>query len=107
MWMDSTITSRVDRIMHQRRLTTKQTGIQLVLTHHWYDEIESGKKTVEYREHTDFWHKRIINKWKRIEGATNIVVFHRGYSAETMKFEVDCLILRYGVIELHLGERII
>jgi hypothetical protein len=33
--------------------------LKLVLTHHWYDMIESGEKKEEYREITPYWVRKI------------------------------------------------
>ena len=36
-------------------------AIQLVLTHKWYDMIESGEKLEEYRDFTPYWCKRFFS----------------------------------------------
>lgn len=59
--------------------------VHLVLTHHWFDEIKSGRKRVEYRKMSPHW-KRLI--WDRRKQITH-VRFARGYSSETMTFQVD------------------
>lgn len=74
--------------------------LHLVLTFHWYDEIASGRKTVEYRKSTPFWRKRI---WEKHPDS---VVFHRGYTKERMVFKVDHVIWREEQVEIHLGERV-
>lgn len=61
--------------------------LHLVLKSVWYDKIASGEKTSEYREIKPYWNKlfdlHILNRnWYRR------VVFHRGYSNETMEFEI-------------------
>lgn len=33
--------------------------IDFVVTRHWYDELKSGRKTVEYRKLTNFWARRL------------------------------------------------
>ena len=33
--------------------------IHFVLQRHWFEEIESGRKTVEYREITPYWTARL------------------------------------------------
>jgi hypothetical protein len=60
-------------------------NLRLVLTHHWYDEIASGRKRIEYRETSPYWRKRI---WmRRRELAT--VTFSRGYTSTTQTFAID------------------
>jgi hypothetical protein len=34
--------------------------LKLVLTHKWYDMIESGEKTEEYRDITPYWVRRLV-----------------------------------------------
>lgn len=58
--------------------------LHLVLTHHWYDEIVSGRKRTEYREMSDFWRKRIWGKKDDIKTVT----FARGYTDTTLTFDV-------------------
>ena len=58
--------------------------LHLVLTHHWYDAIESGRKRIEYRELSHHWHKRIWMKRKEIKKVT----FARSYTSITLTFDV-------------------
>jgi hypothetical protein len=52
--------------------------LHLPLTYHWYDEIESGRKSIDYREQSEHWKSRI-------EGNTfDGVVLSRAYSGERM-----------------------
>jgi len=59
--------------------------LHLVLTYHWFDEIESGRKRKEYREMSPHW-KRLI--WDRRDKITH-VRFARGYTSKTMTFPVE------------------
>lgn len=61
--------------------------IDLVLTHHWFDEIKSGRKRHEYRRPTTYWLKRI---WDRRDKITH-VRFRRGYTSTTMRFSVESI----------------
>lgn len=54
--------------------------LHLVLTHHWYDMIAGGTKTVEYRAMTPHW-KRLI--WDRRDTIVR-VRFARGYTKTTL-----------------------
>ena len=81
--------------------------LHLVLTGFWFDEIDSGRKNVEYREFTPYWRRRIS-----LMSKPKVVVFHRGYSRKIMVFAVkdilhvhDCFKLT-DRFEIHLGERL-
>lgn len=94
--------------------------LHLNLKFEWYDKIASGQKTSEYREPKAYWNKRFCGR----EDMSNIiglrvysyenVVFHRGYTSETMEFEIDCILyhripndLNIPVVwEIKLGKRI-
>lgn len=49
----------------------------------WYDMIESGIKTEEYREFKEYWFKRLANKKYKY------VRFSYGYTRRTMTFEIE------------------
>ena len=57
--------------------------LHLVLKHKWYDMIASGEKKVEYRDLKDYYRKKFYNK-----NYTH-VVFHKGYTNETMMFRIE------------------
>lgn len=59
--------------------------LHLVLTYHWYDETESGRKRIEYRKMSDRW-RRLI--WDRRHEITH-VRFARGYTSTMQTFEVE------------------
>lgn len=50
--------------------------LSLVLTRHWFDQMVSGKKNVEYRLCCDYWRKRIWEKRRELAAAR----FSWGYS---------------------------
>lgn len=52
--------------------------LHVTLTYHWFDKVESGKKTAEYRKFCAGWAKR-LEKVK----AGDFIVFHRGYTDKT------------------------
>lgn len=81
----------------------KALTLHLVLKHRFYDAIDQGKKKVEYRDNTPYWRRRIVPKWNSNGG--NTVIFHRGYTNQTMRFKIALLVLG-DQIELHLGERL-
>lgn len=100
--------------------------LHLVLKGHWYDKIASGEKTSEYRACTPYWNKRFVGRdfdttfaypmcinadIKRFDS----VVFHRGYTDNTMEFAIRSIqwnigepndLGLYNVWEIKLGQRI-
>ena len=85
--------------------------LHLNLKHKWYDMIASGEKTEEYRDIKPYYSDRFYNNHY------THVVFHKGYTNETMTFVKKSVTIgtgkpewgaepniRYFVIKL--GERI-
>lgn len=62
---------------------SKHEHITTTLAHHWFDEIESGRKTVEFREGKPYWDVRLLGH------RVKTITFSRGYSKRTMTFEVQ------------------
>lgn len=71
--------------------------LHLVLKGIWYDKIASGEKTSEYRECKPYWNKKFTDTYHYPSGRPmestlgstyRRVVFHRGYTSETMEFEI-------------------
>lgn len=56
--------------------------LHLVLKHCWFDKIVSGEKTSEYRECSEYWNKRFINK------KYDKVVFHKGYTNTIAEYNI-------------------
>lgn len=85
--------------------------LHLVLKGHWYDKIASGEKTSEYRECKPYWNHRFAHceSMKYIEDSTclvyDTVVFHRGYTSQTMAFKITTIqLLRNRPNDLGLAE---
>lgn len=57
--------------------------LHLPLTYHWFNEIESGRKTCEYRRFTEGWRKRI----NRLNNG-DLLVFHKGYTNRTITRQI-------------------
>lgn len=57
--------------------------LHLVLTHHWFDEIANGNKTIEYRALKPVYIKRILNN-RMLE----TIIFHRGYTAHVITADI-------------------
>lgn len=85
------------------------TTLYLSLKKEWYNMIESGIKTEEYREIKDFWCKRLIYDYDEIieeyggiifdEGKFKVydrVKFSYGYTKRTMTFEIENISVGYG-----------
>jgi len=68
--------------------------VHLILCGYYYDLIERGKKTIEYRDNTPYWNKRLLN--------ADRVTFHRGYTNITMTFAIRYITYNHQ-IKLHLG----
>ena len=104
--------------------------LHLVLKGKWYDMIESGEKTEEYRETKQNWIKRILeSSTAKQPELTSIprqiskqskyerLCFHRGYTNRTMIFVIKDISIGIGkapwgapvdkeVIIIKLGSRI-
>lgn len=75
--------------------------LHLVLKSKWYDKIASGEKTSEYRECKPYWNKRFTDTYHHPSGKPiaptepvhKVVIFHRGYTAQTMKFQINSIVI--------------
>ena len=83
--------------------------LHLSLKKEWYNMIESGIKTEEYREIKPFWCKRLIHDYDEAMeefGAIifdeknfkqyDVVKFSYGYTKRTMTFEIENISVGYG-----------
>lgn len=70
--------------------------LDLVLKGRWYDLIKSGKKKFEYREVKPYWDKRLFSK------PYTHIRFRRGYTKETMLFELTGIERVYEKNDLEL-----
>lgn len=70
----------------------KKRVLKLVLKRKWFELIEQGIKGEEYRDITDYWEKRLMNK------EYDIVTFYLGYSKNRpqMSFFIDLITKGYG-----------
>ena len=86
-------------------MTKEGKTLHLVLKRKWWDMIESGEKKEEYRTHSDYWIKRLVDgeyyggddldRYKPFEN----VCFHLGYTNTTMTFSIAHIYHGYGVPE--------
>lgn len=79
--------------------------IHLVLKGVFYDEIDRGQKTSEYRDYTEYWRQRILRPWSSQKDVT--ITFHRGYTSKTICFRIKDIIVDTEFIEIELGERVL
>jgi hypothetical protein len=100
----------VKRDLEARTVECSFDILDLSLTYHWYDEIESGRKCEEYRELTYYWYKRLLDpkgteRLNRLEDAKEFrkydaVRFHRGQGGkQTMMYEVGDIRIGYGNVK--------
>ena len=73
--------------------------VHLVLKRQYWNQIKFGEKIHEYRDNTEYWRKRILGR--------RIVIFHMGYSKETMMFEIKQIDMDDEQITIGLGRQII
>ena len=70
----------------------KKKVLHLILKRRWYEMIESGEKTEEYRDINHYWTKRICGTDVLRDAVTTEythVIFHYGYSNRTMEFWIE------------------
>lgn len=65
----------------QNSIEPKQ--LHLVLKRYWYDMIKSGAKRTEFRKCTERYEAAFKDK--------TVVIFHRGYTKETMQFKINSI----------------
>jgi len=80
----------------------------LILKYKYYDDIKAGQKDTEYRENTEYWRRRILGANSDGSDQATRVTLHRGYTSETMTFEIDYLVVPKPEevdkkIEIHLN----
>ena len=74
--------------------------LHLNLFRKYFDEIVEGTKTIEFRDKTDYWKKRLENR------EYDVIKFRNGYAkdAPTMLVEYKGYNIIDGVYELYLGK---
>lgn len=91
--------------------------LHLVLKRKWYEMIEKGVKTEEYREVKPYWETRLMWKGLGYMKKFDFACFSLGYTSTTMTFKIKHIIVGYGnpewgaptdreVFIIRLGERI-
>lgn len=90
-------------------MTMKSNVLDLPLKKEWYNMIESGEKTEEYREIKPYWIKRLTelktdflpfsmrNRYQQIPFKKyDYVRFRYGYTSRTMEFKIEEIVLGHG-----------
>ena len=54
----------------------------LILKKEWFEAIESGQKTIEYREYTEYWLNRLSKPFTE-------VIFQLGYSSSAKRIQAS------------------
>ena len=76
--------------------------LDLPLKKEWYDMIESGIKTEEYRIDKPYWRKRLLRCYKSIDWCDDSVScythirFRYGYTKRTMLREIESITIGHG-----------
>ncbi|MGM9825701.1 MAG: hypothetical protein ACI3Z8_04610 [Paludibacteraceae bacterium] len=75
--------------------------LHLVLKKQWYDMIASGKKKEEYRDIKPYWIMRLVENPHDdsdiivFKDFSN-VIFHLGYTLQTIEFEIESISVGMG-----------
>ena len=73
--------------------------LHLVLKKKWYEMQESGEKTEEYRELTEYWRKRLIDQDTLRAKPYTHVCFHYGYTRRCFINRIDSITIGMGLPE--------
>ncbi|MFP3835328.1 hypothetical protein [Chryseobacterium sp. SIMBA_028] len=77
----------------------------LIIQKVWFDKIESGEKTEEYRSNTEFYQSRLLNKSKTAFKNYRTAILQIGYNsdAKRMMIEIEKITLKRD-FTIHLGK---
>lgn len=64
--------------------------LKIVIKAEWFDEIASGKKTIEYRDVTPFWTSRLFDENGK-RRAYEKIEFINGYNTDARRMIVEYL----------------
>jgi len=76
--------------------------LKLTLNKQWFDLIEKGIKTEEYRENKEYWFKRLCNSDALVNGDIvfkkfDLVEFTNGYNKKSPQVTMECKGIEIGV----------
>ena len=84
------------------------------LAYRWYDEIESGKKKIEYRDMTDYWESHLFKPMLDENGEEGdcpaaYIKFTRGYTKRNMVWSIKKIVVDVPARQycIHLGKRVV
>ena len=75
--------------------------LHLNLFRKYFDEIVEGTKTIEFRDRTDYWKKRLVNR------EYDVIKFRNGYAKDAPTMLVEYVGLNVGnpsAYEIQLGK---
>jgi hypothetical protein len=77
----------------------------LIMQKVWFDKIESGEKTEEYRSNTEFYQSRLLNKSKTAFKNYHTVILQIGYRPDSKRMivEIEKITLKRD-FTIHLGK---
>ena len=67
--------------------------LKLVLKKKWFDMIATGQKKEEYRDFSEFWKSRLLEKGRWDVRSFDAVTFYLGYAKDrpSMTFRLICI----------------
>jgi len=92
--------------MTNRKHDGEPLTVSAILAYRWYDEIEAGRKRIEYRDICPYWSHLLWDAGRR--DRVKRIKFSRGYTLRKMTWAVQRIEANRtdGVYEIHLGSRI-
>lgn len=84
---------------------TSENTLYLTLFKEYFDAIDEGTKTIEYREDSPHWQSRLmrLNEFKKFD----FVFFKNGYNPKSPIMLIECKGIRLtDCFEIDLGEKI-
>ena len=76
----------------RKKLTTDRQTSHMNLIGKWFDMTYSGFKTVDYRDMTPYWDRRIDKTLKNVD----TIIFSNGYAKDRRQFEVISTAITIG-----------
>jgi hypothetical protein len=75
--------------------------LNLIVKKQWYDQIATGQKTEEYRDHKPFWDSRLeckdgFYKYLRFQLAYTKTAMYFECNGILMDFDMDCYVILIG-----------
>jgi hypothetical protein len=79
--------------------------LKLTLNKKWFDLIEKGIKTEEYREIKDYWKQRLYSGFPSINSLRDFhrVEFTNGYNKQSPQITMECLGIEVGTGKIEWG----